>query len=384
MDWASTVSGELLADDDDYFVSRPLDDFRFEDGLHRLVWDVIARAAEDATANGGTTVAVTLLADGGVQVVDDASDSTAGIVMSALHDDFLSELAGKTASPDLAAPYADEPSERNSLPAWLDVEIHRDGCVWFQRYEFGVPGALERRGVTAKTGTTVRCWAESLVCEMTDADVIAAVRRLQQIAFLSRGLTIDVVDQRRTGALKPRTFRYPGGLVDYVKHLSRTRFPLHPNTIHLSGQRDGFEVEIAMQWTASYSRAIHAFDNFAGSPRASVHEEAITDAVTKAVAGPLVKHVEDRVRLRAAVPDLVPDDVSEGLAAVIDVRHSAATPRSPSERLSPQVLSLIYALCDGHLTHWLEANPQAADSIANKAIAAYYSARMPRRSHCRG
>ncbi|OBI72017.1 hypothetical protein [Mycobacterium sp. E740] len=364
--------------EDDSFESRPFDDFRYEDGLHRLLWDVIAHSAEVAAS----AVSVTLRADGGVEVSHDGRDPNLDGAIAALQDNFLSELACRTAFPDLAAAYVEEPSERNSLPARLDIEIHRDGFIWFQRYDCGVARLVECRGATTKTGVTVRCWPESLVCEMTDGDAGAALKRLQRMAFLREGLTIDVVDDRRTRPARSRTFCYPGGLVDYCRFLTRISMPLHDNVIQLSGRRRGFAVEIAMRWTTGYSPTIQVFDTFSGSPRPSAHEEAIAHAVTATVAGPVKQHVADRIPLPAAVPDLTTRDIAEGLTAVVNVRHRASPPED--ERPSPEVVSIIYTLCHRHLAGWLDANPRAADLIADKAIAGHHYARMPRRSFCRG
>ena len=178
----------------------------------------------------------------------------------------------------------------NALSTRLEATILRDGSEWFQYYDRSVPGTLKQGGPTKKTGTTIRFWADPDIFETTVYDFETVARRLQEMAFLNKGLTIDLIDERVTAdevvdevvsdmaeapksadekeaeakgphKIKHRTYHYPGGLVDFVKHINRTKTPIQQSIIDFDGKGPGHEVEIAMQWNAGYSESVHTFAN---------------------------------------------------------------------------------------------------------------------------
>ncbi|WP_078312437.1 toprim domain-containing protein [Mycobacterium sp. 96-892] len=264
-----------------------------ERGLHHLIWEVVDNSVDEAMAGYATTVEVTMLEDGGIQVKDDGRGipvamhasgiPTVDVVMTQLH------AGGKFDSDSYAVSgglHGVGISVVNALSTKVELEILRDGHEWQQVYTASVPGTLQQGAATKKTGTTVRFWADPNIFETTTYDFETVARRLQEQAFLNKGLTIKLTDERVSNAdvtdevvsdtaeapktaeeqaaesaaphkVKNRVFHYPDGLVDFVKHINRTKSAIHSTIVDFSGKGEGHEVEIAMQWNAGYSESVH-------------------------------------------------------------------------------------------------------------------------------
>lgn len=374
-----------------------------ERGLHHLIWEVVDNAVDEAMAGFATKVDVKILADGGVEVTDDGRGipvamhatgmPTVDVVMTQLH------AGGKFGGDDSA--YAVSGglhgvgvSVVNALSTRLEVEISTDGYEWSQYYDHSVPGTLKQGEKTKKTGTTVRFWADPDIFETTDYDFETVARRLQEMAFLNKGLTIELTDervaaeevvdevvsdtaeapksaqeeaaQRTTQKVKHRTFHYPGGLVDFVKHINRTKNPIHSSIVDFSGKGPGHEVEIAMQWNAGYSESVHTFANTINTHEGGTHEEGFRAALTSVVN----KYAKDRKLLKDKDPNLTGDDIREGLAAVISVKVSEPQfeGQTKTKLGNTEVKSFVQKVCNEQLTHWFEANPSDAKTVVNKAV----------------
>jgi DNA gyrase subunit B len=323
-----------------------------ERGLHHLIQEVVDNAVDEAMAGYATKIDVRLLEDGGVEVTDDGRGipvamhasgvPTVDVVMTQLH------AGGKFDSDSYAVSgglHGVGVSVVNALSTRLEVEIKRDGYEWFQSYLHSVPETLKQGEKTRKTGTIVRFWADPTIFETTNYDFETIARRLQEMAFLNKGLTITLVDERVTAdevvdevvsdtaeapksaeekeaeakgphKVKHRTFHYPGGLVDYVKHINRTKTPIHQSIVDFSGKGEGHEVEIAMQWNAGYSESVHTFANTINTHEGGTHEEGFRAALTTVVN----KYAKDKKLLKEKDPNLTGDDIREGLAAVLSVK----------------------------------------------------------------
>ncbi|MCV7398592.1 DNA topoisomerase (ATP-hydrolyzing) subunit B [Mycobacterium fragae] len=376
-----------------------------ERGLHHLIWEVVDNAVDEAMAGFATKVDVKILEDGGVEVTDDGRGipvamhatgiPTVDVVMTQLH------AGGKFGGDDGA--YAVSGglhgvgvSVVNALSTRLEVEIARDGYEWFQYYDHSVPGTLKQGEKTKKTGTTVRFWADPDIFETTEYDFETVARRLQEMAFLNKGLTIELVDERVAAEevvdevvsdtaeapksareeaaernapqpkVKHRTFHYPGGLVDFVKHINRTKNAIHSSIVDFSGKGEGHEVEIAMQWNAGYSESVHTFANTINTHEGGTHEEGFRAALTSVVN----KYAKDRKLLKDKDPNLTGDDIREGLAAVISVKVSEPQfeGQTKTKLGNTEVKSFVQKVCNEQLTHWFEANPTDAKTVVNKAV----------------
>ncbi|MGE2732657.1 ATP-binding protein, partial [Mycolicibacterium vaccae] len=228
-----------------------------ERGLHHMVWEVVDNAVDEAMAGHATRVDVTLLADGGVEVVDDGRGipvamhatgiPTVEVVMTQLHAGGKFDSDSYSVSGGL---HGVGVSVVNALSTRLEVDIRRDGHRWSQTYRGSVPGTLVKGEPTSETGTTVRFWADPDIFEVTSYSAETVARRLQEMAFLNRGLTLTLGDLRDSAPTERRTFHYPDGLVDFVKHINRTREPIQAGVVGFCGAVEGLEVEVAMQWNA--------------------------------------------------------------------------------------------------------------------------------------
>ncbi len=373
-----------------------------ERGLHHLIWEVVDNAVDEAMAGYATTVDVRILQDGGVEVTDDGRGipvamhssgiPTVDVVMTVLHAGGKFESGAYTISGGL---HGVGVSVVNALSSRLEVEISVDGHEWSQSYDHSVPGTLKQGAATKKTGTTVRFWADPNIFETTEYDFETVARRLQEMAFLNKGLTItladarvsaeEVVDEVVSGTaeapksaekkaaeaaaphrVKHRTFHYPGGLVDFVKHINRTKNPIQQSIIDFDGKGTGHEVEIAMQWNAGYSESVHTFANTINTHEGGTHEEGFRAALTSVVN----KYAKDKKLLKDKDPNLTGDDIREGLAAVISVKvgEPQFEGQTKTKLGNTEVKSFVQKVCNEELMHWFEANPAEAKTVLNKAV----------------
>lgn len=376
-----------------------------ERGLHHLVWEVVDNSVDEAMAGFASTVEVRLLADGGVEVSDDgrgipvemhsSGEPTVQVVLTQLH------AGGKFNSDSYAVSgglHGVGVSVVNALSSRLEVEIERDGFTWNQEYFKSVPGELKKGAPTDKTSTITRYWADPDLFETTDYDFETVSRRLQEMAFLNRGLTIVLTDERIAEEevidedvadlaaapksaseeaemaaepeggqrVKQRVFRYPGGLVDYVQHINRTKQPIHQSVLDFTATGDGHEVEIAMQWNAGYSESVHTFANTINTAEGGTHEEGFRSALTSTVN----RYARDHSLLKEKDPKLSGDDIREGLAAVISVKVTEPQfeGQTKTKLGNTEVRSFVQKACNEHLEYWFESNPAEAKVIVNKAV----------------
>jgi DNA gyrase subunit B len=374
-----------------------------ERGLHHLIWEVVDNAVDEAMAGYASQVDVRLLDDGGVEVRDDGRgipvamhDSgipTVDVVMTVLHAGGKFESDAYQVSGGL---HGVGVSVVNALSTRIEVDICRDGHEWFQTYDHSVPGNLKQGETTKKTGTTLRFWADPAVFETTHYDFETVARRLQEMAFLNKGLTINLTDERVTPEevvdevvsdiaaapksaeeiaaeqaaprqkVKNRTFCYPGGLVDFVKHINRTKSPIHSSVVDFSGKGEGHEVEVAMQWNAGYSESVHTFANTINTHEGGTHEEGFRAALTSVVN----KYAKDKKILKEKDTNLTGDDIREGLAAVISVKvgEPQFEGQTKTKLGNTEVKSFVQKICNEQLNHWFESNPADAKIVVNKAV----------------
>ncbi|MGB3325842.1 MAG: DNA topoisomerase (ATP-hydrolyzing) subunit B [Mycolicibacterium fortuitum] len=373
-----------------------------ERGLHHLIWEVVDNAVDEAMAGFASRVDVRILADGGVQVTDDGRGipvamhatgiPTVDVVMTVLHAGGKFEEGAYQVSGGL---HGVGVSVVNALSTRLEADIRTDGYEWFQTYDRSVPGTLKQGEKTKETGTTIRFWADPDVFETTVYDFETIARRLQEMAFLNKGLTIELTDERVTaeevvddvvsdhadapksaadeaaeaGApvkVKHRVFHYPGGLVDFVKHINRTKSPIQPSVIDFDGKGPGHEVEIAMQWNGGYSESVHTFANTINTHEGGTHEEGFRAALTSVVN----RYAKEKKLLKDKDPNLTGEDIREGLAAVISVKVSQPQfeGQTKTKLGNTEVKSFVQKICNEQISHWLEANPAEAKTVVNKAV----------------
>ncbi|TQM29588.1 DNA topoisomerase (ATP-hydrolyzing) subunit B [Nocardia bhagyanarayanae] len=372
-----------------------------ERGLHHLIWEVVDNSVDEAMAGYATRVDVTLLADGGVEVVDDGRGIPTGmhaqgiptieVVMTQLH------AGGKFDSDAYAVSgglHGVGISVVNALSSRLEAEVDHDGYHWTQEYKDSKPGKLLQGEATKRTGTTIRFWPDPEIFETTTFNFETVARRLQEMAFLNRGLTITLTDERVSGSevtdevvsdtaeapkhldenapvaeepkVKVRTYHYPGGLEDFVKHINRTKQPIHNSVVGFTGKGTGHELEVAMQWNSGYSESVHTFANTINTHEGGTHEEGFRAALTTVVN----KYAKDKKLLKEKDGNLTGDDIREGLAAIVSVKISDPQfeGQTKTKLGNTEVKSFVQRTCNEHLAHWFEANPADAKTIVQKAV----------------
>ncbi|AZI56799.1 DNA topoisomerase (ATP-hydrolyzing) subunit B [Nakamurella antarctica] len=360
-----------------------------EVGLHHMVWEVIDNSVDEAMAGYADTVEVTLKPDGSVAVKDNGRGipvemhaqqkrPTVEVVMTILH------AGGKFDSDSYATSgglHGVGISVVNALSTRVDVDIERGGKAYYQRYNYAKPGKLEDRGPSSKTGTTVTFWADKDIFETTTYNFETISRRVQEMAFLNKGLTIKLRDERpkevisSDGSVKPatefvpveRAFHYPDGLVDYVKHLNASREPAHESIIGFEAKGDTMEVEVAMQWNNTYTESVHTFANTINTINGGTHEEGFRASLTTVVN----KYATEKKLLKGADDKLSGDDVREGLAAIISIRlrEPQFEGQTKGKLGNTEAKSFVQKACNEWLTDWFERNPTEARKIISKSIA---------------
>lgn len=380
-----------------------------ERGLHHLIWEVVDNSVDEAMAGYASKVEVTLLADGGVQVVDDGRGIPVGMHASGVPtvEVVLTQLhaGGKFDSDAYAVSgglHGVGISVVNALSTTLEVEIDNDGYHWEQTYTASKPGELVRGEATKQTGTTVRFWPDPEIFETTTFNFETVARRLQEMAFLNKGLTITLTDERvapeevtdedvpetaeapktaedqaveatepEVHKVKVRTYHYPGGLEDYVRHINRTKSPIHNSVVGFTAKGTGHELEVAMQWNSGYSESVHTFANTINTHEGGTHEEGFRAALTTVVN----RYAKDKKLLKEKDPNLTGDDIREGLAAIISVK--VAEPQFEGQTKTKlgntEVKSFVQKACNEHISHWFEANPADAKTIVTKAVSSAHA-----------
>jgi DNA gyrase subunit B len=345
-------------------------------GLHHLVWEVVDNSVDEAMAGHCTKISVTLRADGGVEVVDDGRGipidrhektkrSALTTVLTTLHAGGKFEQGAYTVSGGL---HGVGLSVVNALSATLEAEIRRDGFLYVQEFKIGAPKTKEPKRVRAvkKSGTTIRFWPDPDVFTDTtefEYDIIAS--RLRETAFLNRGLLITLTDERGD-VPQNDSFQYKGGLVDFVNHLNAKRDPLHAHIVDISDVAEDAEVEVALQWTSSYTESILSFANNINTHEGGTHEEGFRKALTKSIND----FARGKNLLKEKDENLTGEDVREGLTAVVSVRvkDPQFEGQTKTKLGNTEVRSYVEKALNRRFPEWLEKHSPEARRIIDKCI----------------
>jgi DNA gyrase subunit B len=351
-----------------------------ERGLHHLVQEVVDNAVDEALAGYATSIDVTLLADGGVRVYDDGrgipvdnhpveNRPAVEVVLTTLHAGGKFDRQAYAVSGGL---HGVGVSVVNALSARFEVEVLKDGFVWRQSYALSEPtGPLQKGEPTEKTGTIITFWPDPDIFESTVWSFEVLSRRLQEMAFLNRGLAITITDKRPdyiNGEPNVVAYRYQGGIADFVRYLNASKEPVHESIIEFGDEEPGISVEVAMQWTGSFSESVHTFANTINTAEGGTHEEGFRAALTSIVN----RYAREQNHLREKDENLTGDDVREGLTAIIHVK--LAEPQFEGQTKTKlgntEAKSFVQRVCNDHLRDWFERNPGEAKAIVIKATQA--------------
>ena len=348
-----------------------------ERGLHHLVYEVVDNSVDEALAGHADDIEVTILADGGVRVIDNGRGIPVDdhpvehrpgveVVMTTLHAGGKFDGKSYAVSGGL---HGVGVSVVNALSSLLDVEVRRDGYTWNQLYERGAPmGPLERGAPSEETGTTITFWPDGQIFETTDWSFETLARRMQEMAFLNKNLAISLTDLRtldEAGQPRAARYQYEGGIADFVRYINASKEPVHGSIIDFGEDGDGIAVEIAMQWTGSYTESVHTFANTINTTEGGTHEEGFRAALTTIVN----RYARDQKLLREKEDNLTGDDVREGLTAIVSVK--LAEPQFEGQTKTKlgntEAKSFVQKAANDHLRDWFDRNPGEAKEIINKA-----------------
>ena len=353
-----------------------------ERGLHHLVYEVVDNSVDEALAGFATEINVTLLKDGGVQVVDNGrgipvdmhpveKKSALEIVLTVLHAGGKFGDGGYSVSGGL---HGVGISVVNALSKVVQVEVQRDGFFWSQSYKLGVPDAPVAKGkATTNTGTLTRFWPSEEIFETTDFSFEILSTRFREMAFLNRGLTITLTDERAghvddKGEQLSVKYKYDGGIIDFVKHINSTRGELHKSIIFLSQEdkKQKLSLEIAMQWNAGFAESVYTFANTIHTHEGGTHEEGFRTALTSIVN----KFGEEWGFIRRKEDRLTGEDIREGLTAIVSIKigEPQFEGQTKTKLGNTEAKSFTQKAMNDHLTSWFEKNPPEGKDIVRKSI----------------
>ncbi len=348
-------------------------------GLHHLVYEVVDNSVDEALAGFCSEVAVTIHPDNTVTVADDGrgipvalhekeNRPAVEVVLTVLHSGGkFGDGGGYKVSGGL---HGVGVSVVNALSEYLLVEVRRDGHVWSQEYSRGAPLHELRKGEAlpagAPTGTTVTFRPDADIFESLEFDFRTIEERLRETAFLTRGLKISIVDERREG--HSAEFQYEGGIEDFVAYLNENKEPVGRKVIFFSGESDEGAIEVAMQWNSSYQESIHSFANNINTREGGSHLSGYRSALTRT----LNKYARDHGLLKEKEDNLSGEDVREGLTGVVSVklRDPQFEGQTKTKLGNPGMAGFVESIVNAGLSEFLEENPKDANAVIGKSVQA--------------
>jgi DNA gyrase subunit B len=343
-------------------------------GLHHLVYEVVDNSIDEAMAGYCKNIKITINKDNSVTVEDDGrgipvkiqpkvGKSALEVALTMLHAGGKFNSGGYKVSGGL---HGVGVSVVNALSRWMEVEVKRDGGIFYQKYERGKPVTdVIRKGDTNETGTKITFMPDDEIFEDTIFSQDILTQRLREQAFLNRGIRIELCDER-TG--NSNVFHYEGGIVSFVKYLNRKRDVLHEEPIYMSAARDDMEVEVAMQYNDSYLETVLTFANNINTHEGGTHLSGFRTALTRS----MNDYMRKMNLLKEQDANLSGEDVREGLTAVISVK--LANPQFEGQTKTKlgnsEIRSLVDTVVGEGISRFLEENPAIARVIAEKALGA--------------
>jgi DNA gyrase subunit B len=345
-------------------------------GLHHLVYEVVDNSVDEALAGYCTDIVVTIHPDNSITVADNGRGIPVGImekydqpaatiVLTMLHAGGKFGGAGYKVSGGL---HGVGVSVVNALSEWLELDIYRDGYHWHQRFERGNPVTdlvkREKLGKDDPTGNTVSFLADPDIFEEVDYDYRILAQRLRETAFLTRGLNISLNDERAEG--ESVTFKYDGGIKDFVSYINREKDPIHRSIIYFENETEDGSVEIAMQWNSSYNESVFTFANNINTTEGGSHLTGFRSALTRT----LNDYARQKGLLKEKEDNLTGEDMREGLTALVSVKlkNPQFEGQTKTKLGNTEIATLVATTVNDKLAEFLEENPTEGRQIVEKVI----------------
>ena len=351
-----------------------------EQGLHHLVYEVVDNSVDEALAGHATKIDVTVHVDNSVTVVDDGRGipvdnktlptgevmPAVQVVLTMLHAGGKFDASNYKVSGGL---HGVGVSCVNALSEEFDVEIWRDGFAWEMDYSKGDPiSALRKMGPSKRRGTKVHFLPDKSIFTVTEYNYETLANRLRQLAFLNKGIEINLTDERttdsKTGEAKTQSFKYSDGIAGFIKHLNKGKQVLHEKPIYMEAEVGPLVMEISLQYNDSYSETVFSFANNINTVDGGTHLSGFRTALTRTIntAGQKLGLFKDKENLSG-------DDVREGLVAVVSVKLPQPQFEGQTKgKLNSDIAGPVQTFVNDRLGAFMEQNPQVAKKIINKAI----------------
>ena len=343
-------------------------------GLHHLVEEVVDNSIDEAMAGYCDEVEVTIHENGSVTVADDGRGipvdthtehdrPAVEVILTTLHAGGKFDKESYQVSGGL---HGVGVSVVNALSERFEVAVRRDGGIWAESFEHGVPDGLERIGdLDGETGTEITFSPDGDIFETTTFDYATLSARLRELAFLNPGVRITIEDERSG---ESDIFEYEGGIREFVEYLNASRNPLHSDVIYLDDEVEDIQVEVAMQATEDLQGSIHSFANNINTREGGVHLTGFKTALTRCVND----YASDHDLLSDLDENLTGEDIREGLTAVISVKHPDPQfeGQTKTKLGNSEVRGIVESAVHEHLGTYFEENPATAESIIGKAVEA--------------
>jgi DNA gyrase subunit B len=353
-------------------------------GLHHLVFEVVDNSVDEALAGHCQNIRVVLHADGSCTVADDGRGipvdlhegtgrSAAEVVLTTLHAGGKFESSVYKVSGGL---HGVGVSVVNALSEWLELEIRRDGQVYTQRYDRGKPQAdLTAGEKTTKRGTTIRFKPDPEVFEVVEFSFDILSTRLRELAFLTKGLKIQIEDERDE---KKLTFLYSGGIRQFVEYINLNKTPIHPKVLYFEGKKGDIEVEVAVQYNDGYQENVFSFANNINTREGGTHLTGFRAALTRTVSA----YAQANGFLKSFKGGMTGDDVREGLTGVISVRlpEPQFEGQTKAKLGNSEIKGLVESVVNDRLAAAFEQDPTTARKVAEKCVRAAQAREAARRA----
>ncbi len=343
-------------------------------GLHHLVYEVVDNSVDEALAGHCTKITASINADGSCSVTDNGrgipvdmhateKKPALEVVLTTLHaggkfDNDSYKVSGGLHGVGVSCV--------NALSEWLEVEVYRDEKVYHQRFERGITASkLETIGKTKNTGTKVTFFPDPQIFSVTKFEWDILANRLRELAFLNKGVEIRLMQEEPA---KDETFKYKGGVIEFVEHLNQSKVAIHPKVIYFEKEKDGMQVEIAMQYTEAYNESIACFANNINTIEGGTHLSGFRSALTRTVNA----YAKNSKLLKGEEETMSGDDVREGLTAIINVRlpHPQFEGQTKTKLGNGEVEGIVASVVNDELGHFMEEHPSVARRIIEKSLLA--------------